>query len=138
MSKDIPWLKRIKSGIKTIESRWYNQKRKPWHAIDVGDCVFFKNTGESVSMVARVTRVLFYADLSHSQVKGLLSKYGDQLGLLKAEQVAFFQKVALRKFCILIFLEQVVEIVPFTITKKGFGSMSAWITTPDLYQLKKL
>ena len=138
MSKDLPWLKRIKCGTKTIESRWYNQKRKPWQAIAVGDRVFFKNTGESVKVLAQVSHVVFYADLNSPEVADLLNQYGKQLGLLEAEKAAFFQKVALRKFCVLVFLANVTEVAPFSINKKGFGSMSAWITTPDLYQLKKV
>ncbi len=136
MSKDLPWLERIKQGAKTIESRWYNQKRKPWQGIAVGDHVFFKNTGEPICAVACVAQVLFYADLTPALVGNLLDRYGESLGLEETEKSSFFRKVALRQFCILIFLENVVEIEPFSIDKKGFGAMAAWITTPDLYLLK--
>ncbi len=137
MSKDLPWLDRIKAGTKTIEFRWYNQKRRPWQAIAAGDRLFFKDTGGYVTVVAQVSRVLFFADLNPTQVASLLDQYGKQLGLFEGEWYAFFQKVAARRFCILIFLEEVKKIVPFSINKKGFGAMSAWITTPDLYRIKK-
>lgn len=137
MSKELPWLERIKKGTKTIESRWYRQRRRPWQSIEAGDHIFFKNSGEPVCVVSRAARVLFYNDLTPTLVGDLLDRYAESLGIKETEKQTFFKKVAGRQFCILIFLEDVAEIDPFSIDKKGFGTMVSWITTPNVYLLKK-
>ena len=67
-------LSKILSGEKTIESRWYMQKRTPWDKIKAGDTIFFKDSGEPVRVKAQVSEVQqFY--LPETDVSSLLKKY---------------------------------------------------------------
>jgi len=128
-------LDRIVSGEKTIESRWYDAKCAPWDRIEAGQKIYFKNSGDLVNVHASVTRVLQFSDLNTAKIKSILEKYGEKIGIPGDWQNSFFAKVKNKKYCILIFLEKVIEIEPFHINKAGFGMMSAWLCVPDVRQI---
>ena len=126
---------KILSGEKTIESRWYCTKRDPWDKIKVGEQIYFKDSGEPVSVRALVSEVRqFY--LPQTNILDLLEKYGREIGFVPED----FPEIALRnkckKYCILISLKEVQEIPPFNINKKGFGMMAAWIVVSDINRIK--
>ncbi len=127
-------LAKILSGEKTIESRWYMQKRVPWDRIKSGETIYFKDSGELVSVRAKVVEVMqFY--LPQTNVSELLQKYGKEICFTEPD---FSKKVAWcseRKYCILIKLAQVQKIQPFDIDKKGFGLMAAWITVDTIQNI---
>ncbi len=123
---------KILSGEKTIESRWYAAKVAPWDRINAGDVVYFKESGEPVSVKADVEKVLQFADLSEEKIKEILVLYGSQMGVGDS----FFEKVNYKQYCILVFLKDVEEINPFNINKAGFGNMAAWLCG-DISSLKR-
>ena len=137
LSKELPWLQRIESGQKIIESRWYQQKRKPWHTIQLQDKIFFKNTGAPVSLMASVGKIEFYDHLTPAKIEELISLYGSRLGLIDNEKALFISKIRMKQYGILIFLEDVQTIKPFAINKKGYGAMSAWISLPNIELIKQ-
>ena len=57
----------ILSGTKTIESRWYKNKINPWNNIKIGDKVFFKQTGDDVTVVATVAKVIQIDNLNETK-----------------------------------------------------------------------
>src|SRR3989338_8016897 len=81
MKKSRRLLPKILSGQKTIESRRYNTKYPPRDRIKIGDTVYFKDSGEPVTLKAQVTKVLQFSDLTPTKVHDLLRKYGQQDGL---------------------------------------------------------
>ncbi|MGV8087087.1 MAG: hypothetical protein ACP5N1_05650 [Candidatus Woesearchaeota archaeon] len=122
-------LQKIISNEKTIESRWYVTKRTPWHNIKSEDTIYFKDAGEPITAKAIVKDVLFFDDLNKEKVLSIIKKYGKAICLETLEYTEYYQK---KKYCILIFLENVKEIKPFNIDKCGFGSACAWITIKDI------
>lgn len=120
MKKSLGLLPKVVSGEKTIESRFYNSRRAPWRKIKVGDTVFFKNSGEPVTVSATVSEVL--------ENPKNLDAYKLSICLTDLPK---------KKYSILIFLTSVQKIEPFEINKKGFGSMSAWITVSDINKIKQ-
>jgi len=50
MKKSWGLTEKILSRRKIIESRWYSAMRKPWNKIKEGKTVYFKNSGEPVTM----------------------------------------------------------------------------------------
>src|SRR3972149_10450099 len=128
-------LDRIVSGEKTIESRWYDAKCAPWDRIQAREKIYFKNSGDPVNVQAQVVKVLQFSDLNEVKIKSILGKYSEQIGIPGNKQRSFFQKVKNKKYCILIFLEKVIEIEPFHINKAGFGMMSAWLCVPEVRQI---
>ena len=137
MRKSWGLTKKILSGQKKIESRWYSIKYRPWNSIKEGETVYFKDSGESVKIKTEVNRVMQFADLTPRRVKEILHKYGKDDGIEQEKIPEFFERFKDKKYCILIFLKNPQETKPFEINKTGFGAMSAWITIDDISRIKK-
>jgi hypothetical protein len=129
-------LKKIVDGSKTIESRWYMTRRAPWGKIAAGDIVYFKYSGRPVEAKGRVQKVL-QCDLSLIDVADLLRLYGKEIGLDPATLPAFARAVSCKRYCILVFLTSAQKTSPFQINKAGYGSATAWMTIPDIQELRK-
>lgn len=136
MKKSWGLTQKILVGQKKIESRWYMMRRKPWNCIFEGETVYFKNSGEPVRMKAEVSKVVQFSDLNPRKVQEILKQYGEDDGLEKEDIPEFYNRFKDKKYCILIFLKNPVEIQPFDINKVGFGMMSAWITVDDIFNIK--
>ncbi|HEX6461737.1 MAG TPA: hypothetical protein VFZ58_00495 [Candidatus Saccharimonadales bacterium] len=134
MKPKLHLLEKIVSGQKTIESRWLHQRRAPWHQVRVGDTIYFKNSGQPVSASASVSKVLYVADLTPNQVRQLVLTYGEAIGLENIED--FYMQHQHKRYAVFIWLDQVRQLSPFTITKQGFGAQSAWLTTPNIASLR--
>jgi len=132
MKKSWHLLDKILSGEKTIESRWYVTKHLPWNKITAGDIVYFKNSGELVSLKAVVEKVLQFSNLTSNKVKEILDLYHLQIGISESKIPEFFDLFKDKKYCILIFLKNVEKIAGFEINKQGFGAMSAWLCVDDV------
>ena len=129
---------KIKSGEKTIESRWYLHKVLPWGNIEKGDIIYFKNSGEPIELMAQVRDVLQFEDLTQKKVDEIIQKYGQADGLDIGKRDFFYELFKNKKYCLLIFLEKVKTVEHFEINKKGFGSMTAWITLDDIDRIKRI
>jgi ASC-1-like (ASCH) protein len=129
--------RKILSGEKTIESRWYMSRRPPWDAVHQGDLIYFKDSGEPVSVAARVARVMQFSDLGSREVAGILKKYGSAAGIEGPDLRKFYERFKEKRYCILVFLKDARGVDPFYIDKEGFGVMSAWITVDDVGKIRK-
>lgn len=132
LSKQKKLLAKIISGEKTIESRWYVSKKAPFGLISEGDTIYFKESGEQVTAKAKAKRILCYEGLNPEKIRGLLIEYGSQIGV----GVSYLENIRDKKFCILIFLDDVGEIEPFKVDKRGYGMMCAWISIDSVDKLK--
>lgn len=132
LNKKLNLLQKIISGEKTIESRWYLHKKAPYGCIKKGDIVYFKDSGEPVSAKAIVSSVLQFDDLNDAKILRILKEYGKQLGV----DESYASNIKGKKYCVLMFLENVKEIEPFDIDKKGYGLMSAWISVDNIWKIK--
>ncbi len=136
MKKSWNLVPKILSGEKKIESRWYKTKYPPWDKIIKGETVYFKDSGESVSVKAEVEKVIQLSDLDQKRVKEILNKYGKSDGLGIEDIPKFYEVFKDKKYCILIFLKNPKKIEPFDIDKSGFGSLCAWITVQSIEEIK--
>lgn len=135
MKKSWGLIPKILSGEKTIESRWYRNRSAPWGRIGAGETVYFKNSGEPVSLKATVRRVLQFEGLMPSRVRALLQQYGAADGISRRDLAKFYTLFKDKKYCILIFLKNPQLVPPFAVDKRGFGSMAAWLTLPRVRKL---
>ncbi|MDP2860559.1 MAG: ASCH domain-containing protein, partial [bacterium] len=124
MKKSWGLIPKILAGQKKIESRWYKTKHAPWGHISSGDTVYFKNSGGEISVRARVGKVISFSDLTPEKVKEILTMYGADDGIEKAEIPGFFKRFRDKKCCLLIFLKDPEKVTPFEINKAGFGAMA--------------
>jgi len=137
MKKSWNLTRKILTGEKTIESRWYKTRRPPFDKIRIGDVIYFKDSGEPVRMKAEVSDVKQFSDLIPDKVHDILKEYGSRDGIEKQKISKFFELFKDKKYCILIFLKNPVAIRPFGINKKGYGSMSAWICVNKIDDIKE-
>lgn len=133
LSKKRKLLSKILSGEKKIESRWYKFKRPPFGSIFKGDVIYFKESGEPVSVKAKVEKIQTYDNLNPPLINKIIAEYGTLIGI----NSSFIQEVKDKRFCILIYLNSVQKIEPFEINKKGYGLMNAWISIEDINKLRK-
>lgn len=133
MKKSWGLTRKILTGEKTIESRWHKSKRAPWDKIAKGDTIYFKDSGEPVTVKAKITKVKQY-ELTPTLTKEILDKYKSDLGA-KEIMPEIRKYVTGKKYCILIFFDNVEKIKPFHIDKSGFGVMSAWITIEEIEKI---
>lgn len=133
MKKSWGLIPKILSGEKTIESRWYQTRRKPWDSIEKGDRVFLKNSGEPVSTKAKVLRVWQFEIRNAQEAKKIIDEFGNRICLANSDPAKWGR---IPKYCILIELSKPSKIRPFSINKKGFGMAAAWICTKDINLLK--
>ncbi len=137
MKKSWGLTKKILTGEKTIESRWYKTRYPPFDRIRVGDIVYFKDSGSPVTVKAEVSDVKQFSNLTPAKVREILKEYGkrDELGIEKLDE--FFDMFKDKKYCIIMFLRNLVPIKPFNVNKKGYGSMSSWICLNKIDGIKK-
>lgn len=127
---------KILTGQKKIESRWYKDKYSPWDKIHKGEAIYFKESGEPVTIKARVGKVVQFSNLTQDKVKGLLQRHGKDIGIEKQDIPEYFKLFKDKRYCILIFLENPEQVQPFIINKNGYGMMTAWMTVPSIEVLK--
>src|SRR3989304_3580104 len=113
MKKSWGLIPKILDGRKKIESRWGKNKCAPWGKVKVGDRVFFKNSGEPVTVLARVSKVLQFEDLNSEGVREILGKYGGDDGISISNLENTIEWAKEKRYCTLIFLENPKEIQPF-------------------------
>ncbi len=133
LNKSRKLLQLITSGEKTIESRWLVHKSAPWDKVKIGETIYFKESGEPVT-VKTVAGDVKYFHLPNESLKKLYDEYGTKIGFTSLEQLKKYASG--KKYCVLVFLKNVEEIKPFDIDKSGFGIMSAWICIDDVKKLK--
>jgi len=136
MKKSWRLLPKILSGEKTIESRWYKNRVSPWGKIEKEEIIYFKDSGDMVTVKAEVSNVLQFSGLNPAKIKEILTRYGEQDGI--GEEISKYYKMFKDKnYCLLIFLKNPKKITPFDINKRGFGLMSAWIAVDNINRIKK-
>jgi len=136
MKKSWGLLPKILTGEKKSESRWYQNKYSPWDKIKKGDLVYFKNSGEPITIKVEVGRIIQFANLTLPKIKQILEKYGQKDGLGINDIPKFYKLFKSKKYCILVFLKNAKQVKPFNINKKGFGMMSAWLCVENINKIK--
>ena len=136
MKKSWGLTRKILSGEKKIESRWYKTKRAPLNNVKAGETVYFKDSGEPVTIKAEVEKVVQLSGLNPGRVRRILDTYGNDDGLGAGDIPKFFKLFRDKKYCVLIYLKNPKKIKPFNIDKSGFGQMAAWISTSDIDNVK--
>jgi ASC-1-like (ASCH) protein len=127
---------KILTGEKTIESRWYMKRYRPWNKINKGDIIYFKDSGNPVTVKAEVTKVDQYANIDEAKRTQIMSKYSlKQLGATAIKQ-ELEEYTKDKNYAIFVHLANPQKIKPFDIDKTGYGAMAAWLIVKDIDQIK--
>jgi len=139
MRKSWGLTQKILTGEKTIETRWYMNRHKPWGVINQGDTVYFKDSGEPVRLKATVSKVVQFKNLTPQKVATILKYYAqaDGLEVDKKDIKPYFEMFKNKRYCLLVFLKDPQAVEPFEIDKSGFGAMAAWITVDRINLIRK-
>ena len=137
MKKSWGLLPKILTGEKKIESRWYDNRYSPWNKIKKGDIVYFKDSGEPVTIKTEVDKVIQYENLTPAKARQILKEYGQKDGLGINDIPKFYKRFKNKKYCILVFFRNPKQIKPFDIDKTGFGLMSAWLCVDNVNRIKR-
>jgi len=136
MKKSWGLIPKILSGEKTIESRWYKNRVAPWDRVAIDDIIYFKDSGEPVTVRARVTDVEQRAISNDDEALTLMEKYSKNLGV--AEITGEVKNYILnKKYAIFVRFNSVEKIKPFEIDKIGFGAQAAWLVVGDIEKVKQ-
>lgn len=133
LAKKRKLLEKILSGEKTIESRWYKFKKTPYQNISINDVIYFKESGDPVTIKARVSNVLFFDNLDRNKIRDILKKYGKKICV----PLSYSEKLVGKNFCTLVFIDNIQKIKPFDVDKTGYGIMAAWITVNSIDSIRK-
>ena len=133
MNKKWKLIPKILDGSKAIESRWYVNKIKPWNSVKAGDYVYFKDTGEPITVSAKVSKVLQFDELNEEKFEYIMDNYADGIQVLTREYDEYYKS---KNYCILIFLKDVKSVEPFNISKEGFGNACAWMCVDNIDSIK--
>ena len=117
LSSKLGLFDKILSGEKTIESRWYFNKKTPYRNIHPGEVIYFKEGKRFAKAI--VEKAMFF-ELTDKKIKELLSEYGDRLGV----GIEFFDRIKGKRYGTLIFIKDAKEVKPFHVP----FSRAAWIT----------
>ena len=105
----------VLNGEKTIESRWSMHKVAPYNKVSVGDKILLKETGKDVTATAKVKDVRYY-ELTPQIVEDIKIKYGKEIETEKFED---WQTTLQKKYCTLIWLDDVKKIKPIKVQRSN-------------------
>jgi len=136
MKKEWGLIDKVLSGEKVLETRWYKNRYAPWNKVKKGDIVYFKNSGESVSIKVIIVKVEQYEIQNEKQRDNIIKKvWKDDLGKDGNKNILENYSKG-KKYCIIVWFNKVEKIKPFNINKKGFGNMASWICVNDINKIK--
>ncbi|MDD3661657.1 MAG: hypothetical protein PHG63_01200 [Candidatus Dojkabacteria bacterium] len=137
MKKSWHLLPKIQSGEKTVETRWYRTKRCPWDKIRKGDTIFFKDSGEPVTLKSHACSVEYMTPQTEAQRIAIMKSVirQDLCCSHIPEDVRTY--ISNKRYCIIIHLTEPQPVRPFHIDKTGFGAQSAWLCLDDIRRIKR-
>lgn len=137
MKKSWGLIPKILDGRKKIESRWGVNRCSPWGKVKAGDRVYFKDAGEPVTVVAEVSRIKEFENLTPQGVREILEKYGGKDGISVTNLKEIIRWARKKRYCTLIYLKNPRKIEQFNINKTGFGVGAAWLCVGKIGQIKR-
>lgn len=128
-------LEKLMSGVKTMIIRGAAGRKLPHGRVSKGDILYFIRNNAEGLVRARgiVSDVLHSERLSADDSRKLVEANQDKLQL-EASEIA---RWAGKRYLVLVTVEKVQEIVPFSIDKTEFGNMDDWLPLGDIEHYKE-
>jgi hypothetical protein len=116
-----PYLSRILSGEKTIESRWLKRRVAPYARVAAGDTIYLKQASGPIVAMAQAAEIWQFDDLTPARVDELLARFGDRLRL----EPDFADHARGQRYAVLIKLADV-QLLPQPLSFRQRGR-SGWV-----------
>ena len=138
MKKSWKLLPLIEKGIKICEARWYKARFAPWNKIKAGDILYFKDSGDPVTLKSTVTKVFQYEVNNNGKALEIMNRHiiADTGTTNLSENIRDY--ILNKKYAIFVYFGNVKKIKPFSIDKTGYGAQCAWITVDDIESIYKM
>ena len=126
-------MENLLNGNKSMIIRGGSEKRLPYGKVKEGDVLYFISNpgGEQVEARGRVTSVFNSGELSVEESFETIIKNQDKLQLPDKQ----FDKIAGKKFLVLIGLSDIQEISPFPLEKNGISASVGWFPVENVEEL---
>ncbi len=127
-------LSKLLSGEKTMLIRGAAGRKMPYGRVNENDELFLiENDGSGVVKAkAKTKSVLNSEKMSKEQSTALVEQCQEKLQLTKSQ----FKRWAGKRYLVLIELENVETIEPFSIDKSEFGNMDDWLPVGEIVTVK--
>lgn len=110
-----PYLARILTGEKPVESRFHRVRQAPLYTVHRDDVVVFKQAGMPVTAAAVVTDATFLEVKASSDLHRIRNAWASQIG---AEDDDFWAARALARWVSLLRLRHPVSVAPLRLSKR--------------------
>lgn len=123
-------LKNILKGSKTMILRGAAGRKLPHGRVNPGDTLYFlQNDGSAeIRSKATVSSVLNSDKLTPEESEQLITDHQEALQFTPAQ----FKRWAGKRYLVLIGLEAVSEVEPFTIDRSSYGNMDDWLPVGEI------
>ncbi|MCJ7624698.1 MAG: hypothetical protein MUO76_14445 [Anaerolineaceae bacterium] len=127
-------LSRILTGEKTMIIRGAAGRKMPYGRVDRDDILYLiKNDGSGLIRArAKVKSGLNSEKMTKDESVSLVEKYQDRLQLTDSQ----IKKWAGKRYLVLIEIEEVEELEPFSVYKSGYGNMDDWLPIGNIEEVK--
>jgi len=118
------------SGKKTMIIRGAAGGKMPYARVNSGDVLYFiNNNAEGVVKARAITKMVINSDkMSKEESVGMVEVHQEQLQLTTTQ----FKRWAGKRYLVLIEVEAVESVEPFSIDKSDFGNMDDWLPVEDI------
>lgn len=127
-------LELLQNGTKTMLIRGATGRKMPYGRVNEGDTLYFiNNNAEGLIKAKAQTKSVFNSDkLTKEESAVLVEEHQDQLQLSGPQ----FKRWAGKRYLVLIEVEDVAPVAPFTIDKSEYGNMDDWLPVEDIHRVK--
>lgn len=127
-------MEKLVSKEKKMIIRGATGRKLPYGRVEIGDVLYFiRNKGEGqIEARAVVKTVLNSEKMTEEQSINLVSKNQDKLKLTDQQ----FNRWAGKRFIVLIEIEDIETIKPFTIDKSNYGNMDDWLLVEEIKNVR--
>lgn len=128
-------MENLLNNTKTMIIRGATGRKLPYGRVNPGDVLYFiNNNGEGeIKAKAQVASVFNSDKMTSAESVALVKKHQDQLQLTAAQM----KKWAGKRYLVLIGVEAVESIDPFTIDKSDYSNMDDWLPVGEIGSVAK-
>lgn len=128
-------LEKLLDGSKTMIIRGATGRKLPYGRVNQGDVLYFINNNAegTIKAKANVSSVLNSDKMEKQESISLVKNNQKKLQLTEKQ----FQKWAGKRYLVLVEIENITKIKPFSIDKSQYGNMDDWLPVEKIDKVKK-
>lgn len=128
-------LDKLKSGEKTLIIRGAAGRKLPHGRVFPGEVLWFvENSGDGLVRCRATVKNVFNSEkLTEQESQKVLSDHQPKLCLTPNQ----IKRWGCKRYLVLIEVEELQEILPFTVDRSSYGNMDDWIPAEDIESIKK-